>query len=143
MSSDKKHVIVLIEDDQDDKDFFEAILKDLNVSKELIWHERTDTAFEYLSTTEDTIFLIFCDINVPPKSGLEFKKSIDDDAQLRRKSIPFVFYSTSSNQRSINEAFIEMTIQGYFKKVNNYHDMKLLIKTVIDYWELCLHPNTQ
>ena len=69
------------------------------------------------------------------------KVRIDQDPQLRQKSIPFVFYSTGVDQRAINEAYTKMTVQGFFQKSNSYQEIKKTIKMVIDYWMECKHPN--
>jgi CheY-like chemotaxis protein len=61
----KSGPIILIDDDGDDKDVFQDILKDLKVSNRLIWFQNCDDAFSYLKTTSDQPFIIFCDLNLP------------------------------------------------------------------------------
>ena len=112
--------IVIIEDDADDKLIFEEILQDLKVKNKLVWFMHSTDAYQYLMTTADQPFLIFCDVNIPGDNGLEFKRQIDGNPFLRRKSIPFVFYSTSVDQYAVNEAYTTMTVQGFFQKGNTY-----------------------
>ena len=138
----KSGPIIIVEDDIDDKEMFNFVIKDLGMPNKLIWFENTDDAIKYLRETGEQPFIIFCDVNMPGKNGLEFKKHIDNDIQLRRKSIPFVFYSTSANQRDVNEAYTQMTVQGYFKKSISMQEMKSNIKLILDYWKSCIHPNT-
>lgn len=135
--------IVLIEDDHDDKMVFEEILKDLGVENKLKWFEDTDTAMEFLKESNESVFAIFSDINLPGINGLEFKKKIDSNPELRKKSIPYIFYSTSASQRDVNEAYLEMTVQGFFKKQSDYKEIKKQISIIIEYWKMCIHPNTQ
>ena len=135
--------IVIIEDDADDKTIFEEILQELAVKNKLIWFIHSTDAYQYLMTTSDQPFLIFCDVNIPGDNGLEFKRQIDNNPFLRRKSIPFVFYSTSVDQYAVNEAYTTMTVQGFFQKGNTYEEMKRYIRTIIDYWLICSHPNTR
>src|SRR5689334_23339503 len=97
--------ILIIEDDADDKRLFEDAVRDIGYTNRIVWHDNTDDAYEYLETTTDSIFVIFSDINLPGKNGLDFKKKIDSTPHLRQKSIPFMFYSTSANQQDINEAY--------------------------------------
>src|SRR5690606_33332163 len=111
----KSGPIVIIEDDADDKEIFESIVRDLNLRNEIVWFTETKSAFSFLKATDKKVFLIFCDINLPGKNGIEFKREIDADPKLRKKSIPFVFLSTQASQRDINEAFITITVQGFFK----------------------------
>lgn len=139
----KSGPIIVIEDDEEDRDIFEDILKSLKVKNKLLWYKRCDPAFSYLKTTSEQPFIIFCDVNIPGQNGIEFKRQIDQDPQLRKKSIPFVFYSTSVNQKTINEAYTQMTVQGFFLKKNTYEGNKNSIKLILDYWEDCKHPNTK
>ncbi len=134
--------IVLLEDDADDKDLMEHILNSLEVANKLVWFDSCLDAWDYLCSTPDNPFLILSDINLPKQTGLEFKKRIDADPQLRRKSIPFIFYSTSASQSEVNQAYTEMTVQGYFLKKSSYEDIKKDLRIIIDYWKACRHPNT-
>jgi CheY-like chemotaxis protein len=137
----KQGLIVLVEDDTDDMEIFAEVIKDLHVDNEIIWLPNTESAFTFLQTNENNVFIIFCDINLPGKNGLEFKRDIDNDPELRKKSIPFVFYSTAAKQDDVNEAYTQMTVQGFFKKESTYSGMKSLMKIIFDYWEHCKHPN--
>lgn len=137
----KSGPIIIVEDDQDDKDLFEDITHELGIENRLIWFNNAVDAFSYLETTNDSPFLIFSDVNMPKLTGFEFKKKIDTDERLRRKSIPFVFFTTNVSQRDVDEAYKTMTVQGFFIKGDNYNDMKLLFKSIYYYWKNCKHPN--
>lgn len=134
--------IVIIEDDLDDKEIFELIVKDLKLPNEIKWFPETDSALDFLNSTKTSVYLIFCDINLPGRNGLEFKKEIDSNPELRKKSIPFVFLSTSARQEDVNTAYTEMVVQGFFKKEHSYSKMKEILRNVFDYWQFCRHPNT-
>jgi len=135
--------IIIVEDDADDKDVMEDAIKELQYQNRLMWFNNCDDAWQYLKTTAEQPFIIFSDINLPRQSGLEFKRQIDNDPQLRRKSIPFIFYSTSVNQDTVNEAHVKMTVQGFFQKGNSYEEMKNTLRIILDYWLSCKHPNTR
>lgn len=139
----KSGAIVIVEDDVDDKDVLKMTLLDLGFSNPLRWFKYTSEAWDYLKSDSEAIFLIFCDVNLPIQSGLEFKQQIDADPELRKKSIPFVFMTTSGNQNDINKAYTQMTVQGYFQKSNSYEDLKDMIQLILKYWTVCKHPNTQ
>jgi len=138
----KSGPIIVIDNDVDDQEVFEDVLKSLGVSNELVLLDNCNDALNYLKTTADQPFVIFCDVNMPGLSGIEFKRRIDDDQQLRRKSIPFVFYSTSVDQKTVNEAYTQMTVQGFFQKKNSIEAIKNGIRLILDYWSECKHPNT-
>lgn len=137
----KRGPVVIIEDDIDDKEIFEQIIRELGIENRLEWFENADLGLRYLNATTDQPFLIFCDVNLPGKNGLDFKERIDSDPRLRKKSIPFVYYSTSASQQDVNQAYTQLTVQGFFKKGSNYAEMKEQIKIIFEYWGRCIHPN--
>lgn len=138
----KSGPIIILEDDSDDQGILEDVLRDLNVKNKLVWFTIADEAFRYLKSTPEQPFIIFSDVNLPGQNGIEFKKKIDNDHQLRKKSIPFVFYSTSVDQGIVNEAYTKMTVQGFFQKKHLYDEIKKHIKLIIEYWQVCKHPNS-
>lgn len=133
--------ILLVEDDKDDFELFKNVLKDLGISHKLVWFENSIDAFNYLLTSAEQPFIIFSDINMHLQTGIEFKLKIDGDERLRKKAIPFIFYTTTIDHHSINTAYTEMTIQGFFQKAGDYNEMKKNLKIIIDYWECCQHPS--
>ncbi|HEX8562301.1 MAG TPA: response regulator [Flavobacterium sp.] len=137
----KSGTIVIVEDDADDKELLEITIRDLGYSNKIRWFRFAREAWDFMKATDESLFIIFCDVNLPKLSGLEFKKQIDDDPELRKKSIPFVFFSTSSNQHEVNTAYTEMTVQGYFVKGNSMDEIKRLVKLILEYWMACKHPN--
>jgi CheY-like chemotaxis protein len=139
----KAGLIVVVEDDTDDTEIFESIVRELDIENEIKWFSETRTAFTFLKETKENIFLIFSDINLPGNTGIEFKRAIDADPDLRRKSIPFVFLSTQASQKDINEAYTKMTVQGFFTKGNNYNDMKAMLKYIFAYWKYSQLPDFQ
>jgi response regulator RpfG family c-di-GMP phosphodiesterase len=139
----KKGPIIIIEDDAEDEELFKDILQELNISNKIIWFTDTHAAFDFLKTTKEQPFIIFSDVNLPKQNGVEFKKSIDADKQLRKKCIPFIFYSTFVSKEIVNQAYTQMTVQGFFKKGTSYKEIKSDIKMIIDYWQICRHPNTE
>ncbi len=134
--------IIIIEDDRDDKDLLEEVLKELNISNKLVWFKNNGDAFQYLKTLTEPPFLIISDVNLPGQSGIEFKKQLDEHEELKKKSIPFIFYSTSADPRYVNDAYLNMTVQGYFKKENSYQEIKNTLKLILEYWRVCKHPNS-
>lgn len=137
----KSGPIVVIEDDNDDLEILREALKENEVPNELICFSNGPDAFDYLKTTQHQPFLILCDVNLPRQNGIEFKTQIDSDQALREKSIPFIFYSTYVAQYAVNEAYKNLTVQGFFQKNDTYQEFRNVIKTMIDYWSLCKHPN--
>ncbi|MBA4849172.1 response regulator [Emticicia sp. BO119] len=138
----KARPIILIEDDADDKDILEEVITELKLPNSVIWFKNCIDAMQYLQTTEDQPFIIVCDINLPLQNGMEFKRQIDGNLEMRRRSIPFVFYSTSDSQKLVNEAYMQFTVQGFFKKEYDFEKIKSHMRIMMEYWAVCRHPNT-
>lgn len=133
--------IVLIEDDEDDIELFREAMRENEIENSFIIFPGGPEALEYLTTTLDQPFLIICDVNLPRQNGIEFKTAIDSNPVLRKKSIPFIFYSTYVAQYAVNEAFSNLTVQGFFQKNDSYSEFKKIMKIIVEYWSLCRHPN--
>jgi two-component SAPR family response regulator len=138
----KSGPVIIIDDDEDDKDMIEEVLSEMEMSNKTIWFMECTAAFTFLKTTAEQPFIIFCDVNLPGQNGIEFKSDIDNDKELRRKSIPFVFFSNAAEQAVINKVYTQMTVQGYFQKPFGYKETKKILRLVIEYWMVCKHPNT-
>jgi CheY-like chemotaxis protein len=135
--------ILLIEDDIDDKVFLEEVFEELDVKNPIVWFDNCNDAKNFILSTEHQLFIILCDINLPRQSGIELKREIDASENLREKSIPFIFYTTSANMDHVREAYTRLTVQGFFQKKNDFEATKRDIKLIIDYWSACVHPNSK
>jgi response regulator RpfG family c-di-GMP phosphodiesterase len=134
--------IIFVDDDEDDKIILEDVLRDLDMKNKVNWFSNCRDAFDYLLHTDDKPCIILCDVNLPGQDGIGFKQDIDNNSMLRQKSIPFVFYSTYVDQRVVNKAYTEMTVQGFFRKRNSYEEVKNDISLILNYWMVCKHPNS-
>src|SRR4051812_2296619 len=97
--------ILIIEDDIDDQENLKEVFLGLNVINELRFFTNCYDAYQYLETTTDKPFLIFSDINLPGMSGAELKRKINANTYIRRKSIPFVFLTTTSSHNAVMDAY--------------------------------------
>ena len=133
--------ILILEDDKEDQELLQDVFKELEVLNRLIFFTNGQSVIEYLASTPDQPFIILSDINLPVMNGLQLRERIDQDDYLRRKSIPFVFFTTSNDQRAIDLAY-ELTVQGYFTKGNTFGELKESIRMILHYWTICKHPNS-
>lgn len=134
--------IIIIEDDEDDREIYERVLKELNIPNEIVWFDKCTAAIDYLKRTVEQPFVIISDINLPGLSGIDCKRIIDSNEVLRVKSIPFLFLSTALGKKTVNSVYALMNVQGYFQKSANYEEIKHTIKTILEYWKICKHPNS-
>jgi CheY-like chemotaxis protein len=137
----KKGPIVLVDDDTDDHHIIQHVLSELEYPNQLISFTESEKAYLYLAShLQEQPFIILCDINMPRMNGLELKQKIDSNPELRRKSIPFVYFSTAASPKTISEAY-ELNVQGFFIKPYDIKQIRATLKLIIDYWCECKHPN--
>jgi len=132
--------IIIIEDDIDDQEMFMEVFTDLALKNEIIFFSDGEKALAYLTETTVEPFIIFSDINMPKLSGMELRDKVHENEDLRLKSIPYLFFSTSAEQRNVVDAYSK-SVQGFFIKPNRYQDLKDVLKTIVDYWNKCVSPN--
>ncbi|MBB1284564.1 response regulator [Flavisolibacter sp. BT320] len=136
----KPEEIIIIEDDRDDQDMVRDVLQQLGVSHPLVFFDDCEAAYQHLQSRTEKPFLILCDINMPKLNGIEFKRKIEADEQLRSLCIPFVFLTTSDNPTTVKEAYGVANLQGYFHKKNTLEQITAQLKVILDYWHMSLHP---
>ena len=132
--------IIIVEDDEEDKELLVDILTELQIPNELKVFSEGTHVLEYLRTTTHRPLIILTDINMPGMNGLQLREEICKDEFLRKKSIPFVFLSTTDGKHIIEQVYA-MQVQGFFQKEDFYAQIKNQIKLIINYWLLCKHPN--
>ncbi|MCW3101855.1 MAG: histidine kinase [Bacteroidetes bacterium] len=133
--------IVLVDDHPFEKDFLVMALEELDIKAELEFFTSAETALEYLKHTKDPIFLIISDMNMPGLNGLDLKKIIDGDKELRTKSVPFIFSSSGATKRKLEEAY-DYRLQGYFIKPQDVKDMAKQLELIINYWIVSIRPDS-
>lgn len=132
--------IVIVDDDNDDQEIYAEAIKAIGITNEIHFFNGGQQMLDYLNTTEEKPFIILSDINMPGMSGLELKKSIEDDPYLKVKGIPFVFISTNANKVSVRHAYA-LGVQGYFQKPDSMDEIKEMLQTLFSYWTRCKHIN--
>ncbi|WP_229204113.1 response regulator [Dyadobacter alkalitolerans] len=108
----KKGPIVIIEDDMDDQDILSEIFKELNYKNELVFFGDGVQALEYLTHIDIEPFLVLSDINMPKLNGMELYEKIHNNEDLRLKSIPYLFFSTSAEQEHVINAYSRILYQA-------------------------------
>ena len=136
----KSGPVVVIEDDKDDQEILHEIFKELDYKNEIIFFGDGEKALEYLINTAIEPFLILSDINMPKLNGIELREKVYNNEDLRRKSIPYLFFSTSAEQKHVIDAYSK-SIQGFFIKPQSFEKLKLIIKKIIEYWQESVSPN--
>lgn len=136
----KEGPVVVIEDDEDDQLFLSEIFAKLNYKNEIIFFKDGNDALDYLNKTDTNPFLILSDVNMPKINGFELRLKIHTNEQLHLKCIPYLFFTTNANKKSVVDAY-SMQVQGFFVKPNNMDKLEDTIKTIMEYWTQCIAPS--
>jgi len=135
----KSGPIIIIEDDKDDQELLNEIFLELQVPNIVKFFSSCFQAFDYLITTIERPFLIISDINLPAMTGLELCRRIYEHEPLRKKTIPFIFLTTTNDQTVITKAY-EMFIQGFFVKPSSINELKDTVRMIVEYWKFSRYP---
>jgi CheY-like chemotaxis protein len=135
----KNGPVVVIEDDQDDQDILNEIFKELDYKNKIVFFKDGNEALEYLNKTEISPFLILSDINMPKITGFELREKVHTNEKLNVKCIPYLFFTTSADKKSVLDAY-SMSVQGFFTKPSGFENLKNTIRKIIEYWKECNAP---
>ncbi len=136
----KNGPIIIVEDDKDDQEMFSDVFKELNYKNEIVFLNDGQEALTYLTLNVIEPFIVFSDINMPKLNGIELRKQIHENEDMRLKTIPYLFFTTSAEQEAVVDAYSK-SIQGFFIKPLSFQDLKSMLKVIIEYWQQCVSPN--
>lgn len=94
-------ICYLIDDDEDDRDFLEMALEEVDPEIELLFSNNADDALGVLRANHIFPDIIFLDLNMPRVDGWECLKFLREIDHL--KDVPVIIYSTSEYVRSVQE----------------------------------------
>lgn len=132
-------VFVFIDDDEDEHELFGIAMKQADLSNDIIHCYNGQEAYQYLMSSSEEIFAIICDVNMPKVDGLELKRMIEMTPELKTKSIPFIFHSSTGTVAEVKTAY-SLNIQGYLQKANDIEGTVSSIRRVIAMWTDVIHP---
>ena len=128
MDNDLLH-IVLADDDEDDRLFFTDAFEELKMATSVNTYTDGVELMKYLNG-KDAILpnVLFLDLNMPRKSGLECLKEIKDNKTMT--NIAIAIYSTSASKEDIEETFV-LGANIYIKKPSDFKTLKKVLSEVI------------
>jgi CheY-like chemotaxis protein len=136
----KNGPVIVIEDDEDDQEILSIIFEKLDYKNKIIFFNDGNDALAYLNQSDVAPFLILSDINMPRISGFELRQKIQTNEQLQEKCIPYLFFTTSANKKSVVDAYA-MSVQGFFVKPHNINHLENTIRKIMEYWKECIAPS--
>lgn len=124
----KKTKILLVDDDEDDRDFFKIALKKCGISCELTECADGEKLFAYLKKNDAPDY-IFLDINMPKVNGIECLKAFQGDDNLSACKI--VMHSTAASQLIVEECY-SAGAAAYIVKPDNTQALENMIRYCLE-----------
>lgn len=129
MQYDDFHVL-LADDDPDDRLFFKYAIEELKIKTILTTVNDGVELMNYLSKPDASLpHVVFLDLNMPRKGGMECLKEIR--ANKNYKDLSIAIYSTSGSDKDIEESFV-LGANVYIKKPNDFSSLKKILAEVIN-----------
>jgi CheY-like chemotaxis protein len=121
--------VLLADDDEDDRNFFIDALNELKINTVINVVKDGQELINHLSQTDVSLpHVLFLDINMPYKTGIDCLDEIKKDDRL--KDIAIAIYSTSGSEKDIEETFIRGA-NVYIKKPDSFSLLKKALSQVI------------
>ena len=119
------HDLLLADDDIDDCIFFEDALKELPISATLSTVNNGIQLMNYLlAKSDDLPDVLFLDLNMPRKNGIECLTEIKMIDKL--KDLPVIIFSTSFNTEVV-DLFYQKGAHYYIRKPGEYEKLRKVI----------------
>ena len=128
MHDDYIHII-LADDDEDDRMFFIEAFDELKIGTKVQTFKDGVYLMDYLNS-DDCILpqVLFLDLNMPRKSGLECLNEIKANPNFN--DVAIAIYSTSASEEDIENTFIQGA-NIYIKKPSSFNILKKILSEVV------------
>ena len=120
--------ILLADDDEDDRTLFTEAVKAISPDIKVTLAENEPSLLIFLDN-EIKPEVIFLDVNMPLKSGLDCLRAIKSNMNYLNTSV--VMYSTSNNMKDIDAAY-EEGADFYIIKPSNYNSLIEILKALFE-----------
>jgi CheY-like chemotaxis protein len=121
--------ILLADDDEDDRQLLQEAIKSDRIEHTMHTIPSGEQLMNYLALCNgNTPDLIFLDLNMPRKNGMECLIEMRADKKFNNTVI--AIYSTSSAKKDINTAFLAGA-NIYITKPNNYPALQKIVSEVL------------
>lgn len=137
--NEKSIKILLADDDEADRLLFREAFDELNVGTSVGTVNDGYELMHLLKNTEAENLpqILFLDINMPRKNGLECLKEIRADKKYKEVSV--AIYSTSSSENDMQETFLHGA-NVYIHKPNDFRKLKKVLEKAINYANMYQNP---
>jgi CheY-like chemotaxis protein len=120
---------MLADDDEDDRLVFQEAFEEVKIKYNLTTFSDGNRLMHHLADDNNPLpDIIFLDLNMPRKSGMECLKEIRTNERI--KDISVAIYSTSSSEKDIEDTFVAGA-NVYIQKPNDFDELKRILTNVI------------
>lgn len=121
--------IALADDDEDDRMIFNEVIEELDMKTKLSLFKNGQELMDYLRLPNIVLpNLIFLDLNMPVKNGMQCLLEIRQNPAL--KDLAIAIYSTSSSEKDIEETFVNGA-NIYINKPTNFSTLRGVVEKVL------------
>lgn len=127
---DKNYIhIILADDDEDDRLLFTDAFDELKINTKVNTFNDGVELMDYLNS-DDAVLpnVLFLDLNMPKKNGIECLYEIKRDDKFN--DIAIAIFSTSSSEEHIEETFVQGA-NIYIKKPSDFATLKKVLSEVV------------
>ncbi len=128
-----KFVVLVAEDDADDRFLLQTAFEDCGSSEHLEFAENGVELIEYLDKLGDKPFygFILLDLNMPRKDGREVLKYLKENSKYKR--IPVIVFSTTKNEMEVHRCY-DLGANTYIRKPVSYDLLLKFVQDIRNYW---------
>ena len=116
--------LLLADDDQDDCFLFKEALADIHFALKISTVHDGDALMKSLKKANELPDLLFLDLNMPKKNGIECLTEIKDSVELNR--LPVIIYSTSLDHATVKLLYAKGALY-YIRKPATFNKLKQVI----------------
>lgn len=130
-SNTRKNIlnIALADDDEDDRMLFQEVIEEISIKTDLSLFNNGQELMNYLNRPNIVLpNLVFLDLNMPIKNGMQCLQEIRTNPALNEVSI--AIYSTSSSEKDIEDTFVKGA-NIYLNKPNNFIKLRKSVEKII------------
>ena len=130
--------IILAEDDLEDQTFFKSALSELPISTMITTFRNGEELMNYLirnSTSYGSTDILFLDLSMPHKTGIECLIEIKENAIL--KDLKVVMFTCSFRrdiefEQNLINRLTRMGAEGFIRKPDSFEELKNIIETTLN-----------
>lgn len=118
-----------VDDDADDRYFFESATQLINNGLILTMLTDGETALQELQQSNFNCDLLFLDLNMPVKSGFDVLSELQD--VIKQQQLKIVIFTTTGNPASI-EATHRLNATLFVQKPGSFDELVKIIRSIIN-----------